>query len=45
MFKVTILAQVYGHATANACRQMQAAARQVKGAECQQMQMSRITSA
>ncbi|HCM1914400.1 TPA: hypothetical protein N3A33_000209 [Salmonella enterica subsp. salamae serovar 28:r:e,n,z15] len=28
-----ILAQVYGHAAANALRQMQAAARKVKGAD------------
>jgi hypothetical protein len=45
VFKITILAQVDGHAAANACRQMQAAARQVKGADCQQMQSGRNTSA
>ncbi|HHC5280893.1 TPA: hypothetical protein ACN5MR_001501 [Salmonella enterica] len=45
MSKVTILVQVYGHASANACRQMQAAARQVKGTDCQQIQTGRITSA
>lgn len=45
VFKITILAQVYGHASVNACRQMLAAARQVQDANCQQMQSGRNISA
>ncbi|EHC1747238.1 hypothetical protein J4896_000605 [Escherichia coli] len=38
------LVQFYGHAAANALRQMQAAARKIKDAESQQMQVSRENS-
>jgi hypothetical protein len=38
---LSIMMQVYGHAAANALRQMQVPARKVEGADNQQVQMSR----
>ncbi|EEE8140787.1 hypothetical protein HB016_000195 [Salmonella enterica subsp. enterica] len=42
--KIYRLVQFYGHAAANALRQMQAAARRVKGAGYQQIQVTRENS-